>query len=104
MTMPVNQRFRPLALELQFPPAGLFFLNDEFFKQERRPGYICHMVTLHEVRVFISESENAARLAAHDRVAVLHESMELPDIEIRILSRGFRESLRNHRPAAAPPL
>src|SRR6267142_4880371 len=63
VTMSVNERLRLLALEFEFPSAGLFFLHDEFFEEERSPGHIDSVVILDEVRIFIPESEDAARLA-----------------------------------------
>ena len=93
MTMTMNQRFCLLPLEVQFPPAGLFFLDDEFFKQEGRVGDIAHTVTFDEVRVLIPERQNTARLASHDGLAILDEGMELTDIKLRILARSLCEPL-----------
>src|SRR5262245_13573013 len=104
MTVPMNQRLRLLSLELQFPSSCLFFFHYEFFKQKRCFCNIRCKRILDEIRIFVPESQDAARFAAHNHITVFDEIMKLPNVKVRIFARGFRETLRNHRPAATPTL
>ena len=103
MAVAMNQDRRWLALEFQIPASRVLFFDNKFFKQERCPGHLGGGGALHQVRILVAERQNAARFTSDDRGAVLHECVELPNIEIRIFPRLFGQAFRNHRPAAASP-
>src|SRR5262249_50748442 len=104
MTMSMDERLRFLAIELKFPSPRLLFLHDEFLEKERRFRHICGVPVFHKVGIFISECQDAARLASDNRIAAFYEWIQLSDIECRILASFFRETFGNHRPSATSSL
>src|SRR5262245_15374457 len=101
MTMPVDQRFRLLTLEVQLPAALLLLANDELFKKESRLSHSGNGMALYEVRILVSKCQHAAGLAADDGISPLHVGMELSNIEGGVGSGIFRQPLRNHWTPAA---
>ena len=89
----VNKSLRLLPLEFQLPAPGLFLLNYEFFEEERCLGDSRCVSAFDEIRVFVTECENATRLTADDRITIFNEWLELADIEARIFSGCIGESL-----------
>src|SRR5262249_46761284 len=104
MTMPMNERFRLLSFKLKFPSSCLFFFNNEFLEQKRCLRDVRGMTILDEVRIFVPECQDAAGFAAHYQIPVFDKIIKLPDIKVGIFPRRFRETFRNHRPAATPAL
>src|SRR5262245_44196616 len=96
MTMPMNEGFRLLPVELKFPSAGLLLPHDEFFEKERCICYVCRLRTFHEIRIFIPECQDAARFAADNRIAILDERMKLANVQRCVRAGLFCESFRNH--------
>ena len=92
VTMAMDQRLWSLSLEFQLPASGLLFLHDEFFQQEMRLGDIVHCMAFQQIRIFVAKCQDAAWLAANDRVIPLDVRLKLSDIESRILAGLFRQA------------
>src|SRR6202521_1111231 len=99
--MSVDESLGRLPFEFQLPTPGLLLFNNEFFEKERCFTDICGVVTFNEVRILVTEREDATRLTSNNGVAALDERMELANVEIRVRARGFREAFRDHRAPAA---
>src|SRR5437016_1000083 len=101
MAMTVHKRFGRLLFKFQLPTARLLFLDDELFEKKRSFRDVFGVIAFDEVRIFVPERENTARLASNNRITVLHKRMELSDVKHRVLASGFRKPLRDHGPSAA---
>src|SRR3954470_10328844 len=104
MTMTMNQGPCFLLSERQFPASRLFFLNDEFLEQVRSVRHRLGVWTFDQIRIFVSEGQNAAGFAADDGISRLDKRMELTDVEFRVGPSGIRKTLGNHWTAAARAL
>src|SRR5687768_7163028 len=98
MAVTVNQGLCVLPIELKFPSAGGFFLDDEFFEKKGRLRNIDCVRTINQVRILVPERQDATRFTTDNRIAVFNECMKLTDIEGRVLSGLLGKALRNHRP------